>query len=70
MPFMYLQETKKKTYAVKLLGINCTIHTSSRLDEYLGNNNVQASPSTVISLHEYDHMTVFKCIHSIRSLSE
>lgn len=46
------------------------VHAFSRLDEYLGNTNVPAYMSTVIYLYEYDHMTVFKWSHSIRSLSE
>lgn len=66
---MYLQG-KSKSYTVKQSGINCVVRAFSRLDEYLGNTNVLAYMSTVIYLYEYDHMTVFKCSHSIRSLSE
>lgn len=66
---MYLQG-KSKSSAVKQSGINCVVHGFSRLDEYLGNTNVPAYMSTVIYLYEYDHMTVFKWSHSIRSLSE
>lgn len=46
---MYLQE---KNYAVKQLGTKCASHTFSRLDEYLGNNDIPASMSTVIYVYE------------------